>query len=304
MKKIILLLIGWLFCFSYSYSQQVESFKTDDGEILFYYKKGTGPRIILLFGGPGYGANLMLHWLDSLGNNFECILFDQRGTGLSSNVKVDSTTINLERACKDLENLRNHLGEKKLTLCGYSWGGMLAFAYTSRYPGNVKNLVPVATGPIDTTNIKPFQNNIWRDTYPDERDSATFWRKPEIRMQDSVKADNMVSVFTYMCYFYDHKVGRQLLPDHMGKAKFNQKMNSLMWKDINQTFDLREPLKKYRGNCTVIRPRQDFVSEEVAWKINKSIPQSKYVVIERCGHFVDLEKPAELFAKLGPALTE
>lgn len=293
-----------MFCFSHSFSQQVESFKTDDGETLFYYKKGTGPRIILLYGGPGYGANLMLNWLDSLSNNFECILFDQRGTGLSANVRKDSSTINILRASKDIENLRNHLGEKKLTLCGYSWGGTLALAYTSHYPDKVKKVIPVSLGHVDTTTIKPYTDDLNRDTYPGEKDSVAYWRKPEVRMQDSVKAELMVSVFNTMNRFYSHKFGRQVMPAYLGKSKMDLKMRSLMMKDIYKTLDLREPLKNYKGKCTVIRPRQDSVPEEVVWKVKESIPQTKIVFIERCGHMVDLEKPAELFAKLRIALAE
>ena len=48
----------------------------------------------------------------------------------------------------------------------------------------------------------------------------------------------------------------------------------------------------------------DSVPEEVTWKIKESVPQTKIVFIERCGHMVDLEKPSEFFAKLRNALTE
>jgi proline iminopeptidase len=304
MRKFDFALIILLFLSGSSMAQQVESFHTDDGKTLYYYTKGTGPKVVLLYGGPGYGANLMLPWLDSLGNNFECILYDQRGTGLSKNVKMDSTTINLARACRDLENLRIHLGEKKLTLCGYSWGGTLALAYTAHYPDKVKNVIPVSSGHIDTTTIKPYIDDLNRDTYPNEKDSIAYWRKPEIRMQDSVKADMMVSVFTFMNRFYSHKLGRQIMPEYLKKAQMSMKMRSLMTKDMYKTLDLREPLKKYKGNCTNIRPRQDSVPEEVTWKIKESIPQTKIVFIERCGHMVDLEKPSEFFAKIRNALTE
>ncbi|NTW90881.1 MAG: alpha/beta fold hydrolase [Erysipelotrichaceae bacterium] len=80
-------------------------------------------------------------WVDTLSTDFECILFEQRGIGLSGNVKLDSTTINLKRAVLDIEDLRKHLGRNQISLCGISWGGGLAQAYSSYYPDNVKNMV-------------------------------------------------------------------------------------------------------------------------------------------------------------------
>ena len=69
-------------------------------------------KVLLLYGGPGYAVSAMRPWADFLSNEFECILYDQRGTGLSSNVKIDSTRINLLRAVKDIEELE-YIWEKK-----------------------------------------------------------------------------------------------------------------------------------------------------------------------------------------------
>ena len=96
--------------------QNISSFRTSDGENLFFSKFGNGSRVILLYGGPGMAVSAMRPWADTLKNNNECILFEQRGTGLSVNLKLDSTTINLERAVKDLDDLRLFLGEDQLTL--------------------------------------------------------------------------------------------------------------------------------------------------------------------------------------------
>lgn len=119
---------------------------------MFYTKTGKGPVIIFLCGGPGFGASGLQSWADTLSNKFKCIVYDQRGTGLSVNVKQDSTTINLQRATNDIEELRLHLGQKRISICGISWGGALAQAYTSVYPQNVNKLVLVSTmGPADAS---------------------------------------------------------------------------------------------------------------------------------------------------------
>lgn len=286
-------------------AQQPEQFKSDDGEALFFTRSGSGPRVVLLCGGPGFGANLMRPWLDTLAPHFEAVLFEQRGTGLSSNARLDSTTINLQRACQDIDNLRAHLGDKTLSLVGYSWGGMLALAYAARYPEHTQNIVLLAPGPggVDLTALRAFADNARRDTYPEERDSIAYWRRPENRSRDSVRADLLRSVFTYMNRFYDHKLGRRMLEDYLRDADFSPGMSRLMWKDLNKGFDLKAALRRYKGSCSIIRPRQDVVPEEVVWRIKESLPQAQIYYIERSGHMADLEKPNELFALLRSVLS-
>ena len=123
----IILCISNIFYLS---GQEVVSFTSSDGEELYYTKTGTGPKVVFLYGGPGYSVSAMKFWADSLSGDWECILYDQRGTGLSANVKLDTSTINLKRATRDLEELRQHLGEDKLVLCGISWGGTRTRRFT------------------------------------------------------------------------------------------------------------------------------------------------------------------------------
>ena len=82
-------------------AQNTKTFVTSEGEKLYYTSTGKGQRVLMLGPGPGYSVNVIKSWADSPSKHFECILLEQRGTGLSSNVKVDSSTINLKRAVND-----------------------------------------------------------------------------------------------------------------------------------------------------------------------------------------------------------
>jgi len=95
--------------------QEVNIFFASDGEELYYTKYGDGPAVVFLYGGPGYAISAMKPWADSLSRDYKCILYDQRGTGLSSNVKLDTSTINLKRAVQDLDDLRSHLANVQET---------------------------------------------------------------------------------------------------------------------------------------------------------------------------------------------
>ena len=290
MKRLLLIMV--LISTSLSvFGQEVNSFKTSDGETLFYTKTGTGPTIVLLYGGPGYPASGMQPWADSLSNKFECILFEQRGTGLSANVKMDSTTINLKRAVDDIDDLRKHLGKKMLTVCGLSWGGALAQAYAAYYPENVNKLVLVSTLGPDFSLMPAFFDNILMRRYPNESDSLQYWNQ----QPDSEEAVMKRKVYWYLPYFYDHDIGLKLLPQIMSSVTSNDQMSSLMWSDLVKNYDLKTRLTQYKGECFMIIPRQDVLSMDNQYKIKEILPQSKMIMIEKCGHFADWEKPNELY---------
>jgi proline iminopeptidase len=302
-KRIFSLILSLLIPFIVL-AQTPESFQADDGETLYYTRSGSGTRVILLCGGPGFGASFMYPWLDSLANQFEVVLLEQRGTGLSAKVKLDSTTINLQRACQDIDDLRNHFGDNKLTICGYSWGGMLALAYAARYPDHVRNLVLLSTGPVDPSMNRAYSDNITWNTYPAERDSAAYWSTPEHRAPNPARADLLQMTFSLMNRFYDHNLGREMLEEGLRNVDYNPVMAELMWKDIHKDFNFAEAVICYKGQCNIIRPRQDVIPAEVAFKIKETLPQSKIYFIERCGHLADLEKPKELFSLLRIVLAE
>jgi proline iminopeptidase len=289
------------FCFTtfyYAYGQETGSFKTSDNEILYFTKYGKGPKVILLYGGPGYAVSAMKFWADSLSDKYECILFDQRGTGLSKNSKLDTTTINLNRAVQDIDELRKYLDEDKLTLCGISWGGMLPQAYAAFYPENTEKIVLVSTLGPDLTMMSAFADNMNMRRFPDETDSLRYWNK----QPDSDLAKMKRSFFEYLPEFYDHNIGKKMLTVFFTTTSYHEQMGDLMWKDLITSYDLKSNLKNYLGQCIVIRPRQDPVPAEAVFQIKELLPQTKIYTIEKCGHFPDYEKPAEFFKILKKVL--
>lgn len=298
MRKYFFSIIICMITLTFTKGQQVNSFITSDSESIYFTRIGNGPKVILLYGGPGYAVSAMRPWADSLSNEFECILYDQRGTGLSSNIKIDSTRINLLRALKDIEELRVYLGEDKLTICGISWGGMLAQAYASYYPENTKKIVLVSTLGPDLSLMSAFIDNMNMRRYPDEIDSLNYWRDQPDNELSKMKR----SFYRYLPEFYDHEIGKKMLVIFFKTTTLNEQMGNLMWNDLLTSYDLKSSLKNYKGQCFIIRGRQDPVPAEDIYRIKEILPQTKILIIEKCGHFPDYEKPIELFVKLREVL--
>ena len=289
--KTILSLIACLLIVMQTEAQTAKSFRTSDGETLYYTTKGKGSKVIFLYGGPGIAAGPLQTWADSLSDNFECIIFEQRGTGLSGNAKLDSTTINLKRATRDLDDLRKHLGENQLTLCGISWGGGLAQAFASYYPEKTKKIVLVCSMGPDLSLMQAFRDNMRMRRFPNESDSLNFWNK----QPDSDYSQMKRNFFSYLADFYDHDIGYRMLPKFFAAATYHNQMSNLMWADLNKNYDLTSKLKAYHGKCIIIKTRQDVMPGETVYQIKEILPQTEVRTIEKCGHFPDYEKPIEFF---------
>lgn len=77
-----------------------------------------------------------------------------------------------------------------------------------------------------------------------------------------------------------------------------------MWKDLNKTYNLNTLLINYKGKCVIIKPRQDVIPEETVYKIKELVPQSKIVMIERGGHYPQLENPEAFYPALKMAFSD
>ena len=274
MRKYFFSIIICLITLTFTKGQQVNSFITSDRESIYFTRIGNGPKVLLLYGGPGYAVSAMRPWADSLSNEFECILYDQRGTGLSSNVKFDSTTINLSRAVKDIDELREFLGEDKLTICGISWGGMLAQAYASYYPENTKKIVLVSTLGPDLSLMSAFIDNMNMRRYPEEIDSLNYWNDQPDNELSKMKR----SFYSYLPEFYDHDIGKKMLVIFFETTTLNEQMENLMWDDLFTSYDLKSSLNNYKGQCIIIRGQQRSHTAEEIYRIKEILPQTEILI--------------------------
>lgn len=159
--------------------------------------------IVYLMGGPGGAATITIGaWRNSpLRRDRDFVIFDQRGTGLSTPVCRDFGSVVYEmvskdltpaeemdalllaaNACKvemksvghdqegynttenvkDMEALRVHLGYKQWNLFGTSYGSTLALAYMREFPQNVRTSVMAALAPPQINFYADFSANFSR----------------------------------------------------------------------------------------------------------------------------------------------
>lgn len=130
---------------------------TVNGLSLFTRRVGAGPLVVVLHGGPGASHDYLLPQYDLLATGRELFYYDQRGGGQSPAPR--DAPLGWEAHVADLEAIRATLGIERLTICGYSWGGLLALLYTLRHPTRVERLALVAPAAISRE---------WRDAFEAE----------------------------------------------------------------------------------------------------------------------------------------
>src|SRR6266699_5507815 len=84
----------------------------------------------------------------------------QRGGGQSPASR--DTPVGWQEHVADLEGIRAQLGLERLTVCGYSWGGLLAVLYFLEHPDRVDRLALVAPASITAEYRRQFEEEFAR----------------------------------------------------------------------------------------------------------------------------------------------
>jgi pimeloyl-ACP methyl ester carboxylesterase len=122
-----------------------------------YKTFGSGEPLIMCM---GYASNMDL-WstelIDILKQNYNVIVFDYRGMGLSTNTDPSFTISSL---AEDVNALLTVLNIDKTHVLGWSMGGYVAQMFAIEHPKKVNKLVLYASNCGDTLTINPSQDII------------------------------------------------------------------------------------------------------------------------------------------------
>jgi proline iminopeptidase len=280
-----------------SVAQSTDSIKYENG-YLYYHAYGSKnlPAVIILTGGPGNSYSQLKGIAETLSPAFRSILLEQRGTGKSIPIPLDSSTINIKAATRDIKTLMNSLNLKKAILIGHSWGGMLAMKFAAEYPESVGQLILVAPGPhkevrkgwgeVVSTNMNHIRSL-------DEKDRL----KTLNELVRKNEADSL-EIMEFRRILARPSVFANPLDDDVLQKIFNTVQNSktsgLLLKDIFQNYDVSKSLNKYKGPIDIITGRQD-VFGFCSYDLKQDSPTANLHWINQCGHFPMYEQPEEFY---------
>ena len=116
-----------------------EGFVDSDGVKIHYVTMGKGPLVVLIHGFPDYWYTWR-EQMPALAKHFQVVAIDQRGYNKSDQPKgVENYT--MDKLVGDVGAVVDHFKQKKATIVGHDWGGMVAWTFAMQFPQKTDRLV-------------------------------------------------------------------------------------------------------------------------------------------------------------------
>ena len=211
-------------------------FVEGNGVRLFTRRVGSGPLVVVLHGGPGAHHDYLLPQYDLLANRRELFYYDQRGGGQSP-VSRD-TPVGWREHVADLDALRSHLGIERLSLCGYSWGGLLAVLYLLEHPAHVEYLALVSPASLTLTYRREFDAEFARRmAAPEIQRERDALRVSGLRERDPAAYQRRAFELSVAGYFRDFHDAKNLT-----SFRVTARTQQAVWDSLGD-YDLRPALR-------------------------------------------------------------
>lgn len=196
-----------------------------------------GPPVVVLHGGPGASHDYLLPQYDLLARHRTLFYYDQRGGGQSP-VPRD-VPVGWREQVADLEAIRGHLGLERLTLCGYSWGGLLAVLYFLEHADRVERLALVSPASITADYRRQFEAEFARRmNSPDVQRARELLRRSGLRESNPEGYRRVAFELSVAGYFHDITYAKDLT-----SFRVVARTQDEVWRSLGD-YDLRPKLQE------------------------------------------------------------
>ena len=274
------------------------------------YGAASGEKLLLLHGGPGAHHDYLLPQMLSLAEpngaaSRELLFYDQRGGGRSRSDTSDrEAAITWETHVRDLELVIEELHVERLTIVGYSWGGLLALLFAREAAARRVRFAPARLVLIDPAPVA----RRFRDQF--EREFARRQASPEIQgLRDELAASGLRErdpaayrhrsfELSVAGYFADPRAARDLTP-----FRVTGRVQHSVWDSLGDYDLVADPeLRAITTPTLIVHGRQDPIPLESSEQCASAL-RATLVVLDQCGHVPYVEQPHALFAAIEEFLT-
>lgn len=250
-------------------------------EVKIYYKiQGSGPAIVLI-SGLGYDQWMWHQMIPGLAENFQVIVFDNRGMGKTD---IPAGPYNASMLAADTIALMDVLGIQSATVMGHSMGGFIAQAMALEYPQRIDKLILSATnfgGPRHVP-ITPEAMSVLTDMQSD----------PIVRLRKGILISCADGFQEAQPVFIEHWVQYRLAHPISPEGYQAQLAIGMGLLSAEAAFDGK--LEKISAPTLILFGEHDkVVPPENARLFQEQIPNSRVQILKNAGHFFPFEIPAQ-----------
>ena len=266
------------------------------GVEIFVRRIGQGNPVVVLHGGPGAHHDYMRPGFDGIGAGRELIYYDQRGGGQSA-VPRD-VPVGWSEQVADLEALREAWGLERLTIAGYSWGGLLALLYAVERPARVERLALVSPAPAWRAARESFEQVFARRNLdPAFQEERRRLRESGLRERDPAAFQRRIFELSVAAYFHDPARARDLTP-----FRVTGRTQQEVWSSLGD-YDLRPRLPALRGIPSLILHGEEDALPIEASRVAAGLLGAELHPVPACGHVPYVEAHEEFVRVVGGFLS-
>ncbi|MAC45948.1 MAG: 3-oxoacyl-ACP reductase [Oceanospirillum sp.] len=243
-----------------------------NGHKLHYLDQGEGPVVLWLHGsGPGASgfSNFKGNYPKFCEAGYRNIVLDLPGFGRSD--KPDNVEYRLEFFVECLNLFLQEVGIQRCTLLGNSLGGAIALGQALAYPDTVDKLILMAPGGVEE-----------RETY---FQMEGIQRMVEVYNQGPMGVEQMREVMSLQL-FDASQLTDEILSERAAVAVTQPENLFSTMLVPNMTEQLKElqcPVLGFWGTNDVFNPVEGM------HKFMDNVPEVRFLMVNRCGHWVQVE---------------
>ena len=251
----------------------------DNGLRLHFLDEGSGPVVLWLHGsGPGASgySNFKGNYPQFVAAGFRNLVVDLPGFGRSD--KPEDVNYDLEFFVNTLSGFLKAVGVKRATLLGNSLGGAIALGLALAEPERVEKLILMAPGGVEE-----------RETY---FKMIGIQRMVELYNAGPLGIEQMRRIMSLQL-FDSSQLDDKLLAERVAVAVLQPRnlFTTMMVPNMTERLEeLRAPILGFWGTDDNFNPASG------ALKVLTHAPDARFIMLNRCGHWVQVEH-RELFNK-------
>jgi len=251
-----------------------------DAGTLYYEVRGSGEPLLLI-AGLGADNSCWSGVVKRFSSRFQTIVFDNPGSGRSSNFRKPHT---IRHLAADAASLLDYLGIERAHLIGHSMGGYIAQEFAINYPGRVNKLILEGTASVSSSRNNALFSGFSKKLQ--EKEAVEAWIKTWavwLFSPKTVASGTFVKTFIKQAAKYPYPASAE---GFKAQAEAMAK------------FDARGRLSAIKAKALIIEGEDDIlIRPEEAGGLAKQIPGSKIRLIKNTAHYLHIENPS-LFTKI------